>query len=78
MPVETGNVMISTGLDEWIAYIDRTILEEMSMEEIAAHFNYSERHFCRVFKNYFDYSAPEYVRKKRLYLAARDLKNMGE
>ena len=75
MPAESENVMTSTGLDEWIAYIDRTIMEEKSMEEIAAHFNYSERHFCRVFKNYFVYSASEYIRKKRLYLAAKDLKN---
>ncbi len=78
MPVESEKVIISTGLDEWIAYIDRTILEEKSMEEIAAHFNYSRRHFCRVFKNYFVYSVQEYIRKKRLYLAARDLKNVKE
>ena len=75
MPAESESVLVSTGLDEWISYIDRTILEEKSMEDIAAYFNYSERHFCRVFKNYFAYSVQEYIRKKRLYLAARDLKN---
>ena len=75
LPEDTENVMISTGLDEWITFIDRSIMDGMAIEEIAAHFNYSERHFCRIFKNYFAYSASEYIRKKRLHLAARDLKN---
>ena len=75
LPEDTEKVMISTGLDEWITFIDRNIMEGMTIKEIAAHFNYSERHFCRIFKNYFVYSAPEYIRKKRLHMAARDLNN---
>jgi len=75
---ESEDASYSTGLDDWIKYIDQHIKEELLLEDVAAHFNYSKRHFCRVFKNYFTYSASEYIRKKRLYLAARDVRDVAD
>lgn len=57
-------------IDHWISYIEENIRNDLNVRDIAAHFHYSETHFRRTFKMYFEMSPQEYIRKRRLYLAA--------
>ena len=63
------------GLDEWIDYIDKHIEEELTAKNLAAAFGYSERHFRNVFQIYYDVKLNDYIRKRKLYFAAQELKN---
>lgn len=65
--------MKELNIDNWISYIDSRIEDDISVQEIAAHFHYSETHFRRVFKLYFEMAPQAYIRKRRLYLAAAEL-----
>ena len=65
--------MRELNIDNWMSYIDSRIEEDISVMDIAAHFHYSDTHFRRMFKLYFEMSPSEYIRKRRLYLAAAAL-----
>lgn len=65
---------ISVRADEWIQYIEDHIQEKLNLEAMAAHFNYSYRHFSNMFMIYYGMSPATYIKKRRLYLAAKELR----
>lgn len=56
-----------------IDYIDRNLLQDLNLEEIARQSGYSLSHFYKVFPAVTGYSIKEFVRNKRLAHAARQL-----
>lgn len=62
------------GLNEWIDYIDEHIKEELTAKNLATVFGYSERHFRSVFQIYYDIKLNDYIRRRKLYFAAQELK----
>lgn len=62
-------------LQKAINYIEERILEDISMESIAKQANTSEFHFQRTFAILTDVSVGEYLRRRRLSLAAQELSN---
>lgn len=56
-----------------IDYIDANLLQDLSLEEIARQSGYSLSHFYKVFPAITGCSIKEFVRNKRLALAARQL-----
>ena len=62
------------GLNEWIDYIDEHIEEELTAKNLATVFGYSERHFRNVFQIYYDIKLNDYIRRRKLYFAAQELK----
>lgn len=56
-----------------IEYIEANIKEELTPEMVASNAGYSLYHFCRVFQACVDISVMEYIRKRRLSLAATEL-----
>lgn len=60
-------------LQKAINYMEECILEDISMESIAKQANTSEFHFQRTFAILTDVSVGEYLRRRRLSLAAQEL-----
>ncbi|WP_340022309.1 helix-turn-helix domain-containing protein [Paenibacillus sp. FSL K6-1096] len=56
-----------------IEYIEEHLRENLTAEQIAAHAGYSLYHFCRMFSQVQSMPVMEYVRSRRLSLAAVDL-----
>lgn len=57
-----------------IDYMEDHLLDDLSMKSIAQHANFSVFHFQRTFSILTDISVGEYVRRRRLTLAAYELK----
>ncbi|WP_078394982.1 AraC family transcriptional regulator [Shouchella patagoniensis] len=62
-------------LQETIDYMEKNILEPISMDEIARQANVSPFHFQRLFSVLTNMSVGDYLRKRRLTLAAQELVN---
>lgn len=62
-------------MNEAIAYIEEHITDEISYEEVAKIACCSVYHFQRMFSFITDVSLSEYIRRRRLTLAAIDLQN---
>ncbi|MFT4146978.1 MAG: AraC family transcriptional regulator [Mobilitalea sp.] len=60
-------------LDRCIEFIENHIKEEITVEEVASQSGYSLYHFCRVFNLCMGDSVMDYIRKRRLSLAATEL-----
>ena len=60
-------------IEKCIEYIEANIQEPFSVKEIADKAGYSVFHFSRVFRRIMGMSIMEYVRKRRLSLAAQEL-----
>lgn len=58
-----------------INYMEENLLEELSMEKIAKEANSSVFHFQRTFSILTDMSISDYIRRRRLTLAAQELMN---
>lgn len=71
---ESVEAIDSLGLENWIKYIDSHIEENITIAEISAHFHYSEAHFRKIFRMYYEYSPSDYIKKKRLYMALNDMR----
>jgi AraC family transcriptional regulator len=56
-----------------VDFIDRHLMDEISLEEIAGESGYSLSHFYKVFPAITGFSIKEFVRNKRLAYAAREL-----
>jgi len=56
-----------------IAYIDLNLKKDLNANEIADHIGYSVYHFCRVFSSIQGVPLMDFVRKKRLHQARREL-----
>ena len=53
-------------LKEIIRYIDKKYSEEITLKEIAGHFNMSYKYFCRFFKKNFNKTFIEYLNEVRI------------
>ncbi len=67
-----------TAIRESIRYMEENIMTVSSPAEIAGHVNISEMYLQRGFQIVTGYTLGEYVRNRRLYLAALDLADTGE
>ena len=56
-----------------IAYIEKNIYEPITIHDIAREAQYSTYHFCRIFRSLVGDSPKEYLRKRRLTIAAERL-----
>ena len=63
------------GPDEWVKYIDAHIKEDLSVIRLAENYNYSVRHFSNTFELYYGIRPGRYIKKRKLYLAASELKS---
>lgn len=61
-----------------IDYIEKHLCENIKLDEIARQSYFSEFHFHRLFRKAVGTSVMEYVRKRRLSLAAKELAETGE
>ena len=57
----------------WCRYIDEHITDDLTVRSLAGKWGYSEPNFRMVFDMYYGIVPEEYIRKKRLYLAASAL-----
>lgn len=55
------------------AYIDAHLKESLSVETLAAQAGFSPYYYCRLFSLYMDTPVMEYVRRRRLVYAAKDI-----
>ncbi|WP_277584856.1 AraC family transcriptional regulator [Psychrobacillus antarcticus] len=62
-------------IQQAISYIEDHLLEDLSMEQIAKEANSSVFHFQRTFSILTDTSLGDYIRRRRLTLAAQELLN---
>lgn len=65
-------------LDTWIDYINEHLYENITIEELANVFGYSVQHFRHVFSLYYDMTASDYIRKKRMHMAAAAIRKGGD
>ncbi len=56
-----------------IAYIEKNMYEPITIHDIAREAQYSTYHFCRMFRSLIGDSPKEYLRKRRLTIAAERL-----
>ncbi len=56
-----------------ISYIEKNIYEPITIHDIAREAQYSTYHFCRIFRSLVGDSPKEYLRKRRLTIAAERL-----
>lgn len=66
------------GLQKAIDYMEEHLLDDISIEDIALEANASSFHFQRTFSVLTDMSIGEYLRKRRLTLAAQELTTSDE
>jgi AraC family transcriptional regulator len=60
-------------LQKAIDYMENHLLDDISIESIAKQANVSEFHFQRIFSVLTDITVGEYLRRRRLTLAAQEL-----
>lgn len=60
-------------ISDSIDYIEENLHEKLSLKEIAQQACMSVSLYCRIFKSIFDITVKDYIIKRRLALAARDL-----
>lgn len=63
----------SKDIERSIEFIEANIKEKLTPEVVASNVGYSYYHFCRVFQACMDTPVMEYIRKRRLSLAAVEL-----
>ncbi|UFU01117.1 AraC family transcriptional regulator [Radiobacillus kanasensis] len=68
----------TTRMNAAIAYIEEHIMDEITYEEVARIACCSAHHFQRMFSFITQVSLSEYIRRRRLSLAAMDLQNSNE
>ena len=62
-----------TQLNRAMDYIEEHVCDDMTLADVSSVTAYSEYHFCRMFYYIADMPLSEYIRKRRLSLAAMDL-----
>lgn len=62
------------GVDVWTEYIDKHITERLTIAHLAEIVHYSERSYREIFTMYYEMDPVEYIRKRRLYEAASELR----
>lgn len=64
-----------TAMELAVEYIESNITKKLDYESIAAHAYCSSYHFQRMFAALFGYTLGEYIRARKMTLAALDLQN---
>lgn len=64
----------SAGPVAWIEYIDEHITDKITVRNMADRFNYSEGHFRDTFGMFYGIKPQEYIRKRKLSLMVKELK----
>ena len=59
--------------DAILSYIEGHLDEHVGAEEVACAFGYSPDHFRHLFRTYYDISLGEYIRRRRLVGAAKQI-----
>lgn len=62
------------GVGEWISYIDDHIIENLTAKSLAKTFHYSEKHLKNIFQLYYEARITDYLKQRKLYFAAEELK----
>jgi AraC family transcriptional regulator len=62
-------------LDEAVRYIEDNITENIDADMVAKRINVSSSYFQRAFQIFSGYTVGEYIRARRLYLAATDIRS---
>ena len=63
----------SSSMERILAYIDRHLDDNLTVEELAKYSDYSFYHFCHALSSYTGVPAATYLRRRRMELAAKDL-----
>lgn len=66
------NIMLQ--LNKAMDYIEENITNDLALDEVSSITNYSQYHFGRLFYYISDMPLSEYIRKRKLTLAAEELK----
>lgn len=61
-------------LNKAMDYIEENITNDLALDEVSSITNYSQYHFGRLFYYISDMPLSEYIRKRKLTLAAEELK----
>ena len=72
---QEGNVDLVTQLNSAVKYIESHICDDIELEKISEATSYTPYHFGRLFYYITDMPISEYVRKRKLSLAAMELQN---
>ena len=62
-------------LDEAVNYIEDNLTESIDADSVAQKINVSSSYFQRAFQIFSGYTVGEYIRSRRLYLAATDIRS---
>jgi AraC-like DNA-binding protein len=65
-------------LNTVLEYIENHLHEDISLDDLANHVNYSKSHLSREFNKYIRISLPDYITKRRLSNAALMVYNTGK
>jgi len=68
----------STGIQNAICYIEENILDDLNINDIAAKAYVSSFHFQRIFNVLCGFTVGEYIRNRRLTLAAQELSSTDQ
>jgi len=61
-------------IESWTKYIDEHITMNLTTTGLAGQFHYSETHFKRIFRYYYKMSVSDYIRKRKLQVAAKQIR----
>jgi len=62
-------------IETWTKYIDDHITMNLTTTSLAQQFHYSETHFKRIFRYYYKMSVSDYIRKRKLQVAAEQIRD---
>jgi len=68
--------MLRSEIERAILYVEENLENDLSLNDVARHCNYSSYYFSASFHQYFGETMKSYIKKRRLTRAAEDLKNM--
>lgn len=67
--------MMQFGFEKAIRYVEANLENDLSLNDVAQHCNYSPYHFSVLFHQYFGETMKSYIKKRRLTRAAEHLKH---
>lgn len=68
----------AVSFEKVLGYIEENLYEDISLDQLASVAGYSKYHFLRLFKETFDMTPLEYVRRRRITESVRDLADTDE
>ena len=76
--MQTDSIDVKERIQASIDYIEANLDKKIKLEELAGKACYSIFHFHRIFKQIVGQTAMDYLRKRRLAMAAQELKDAKE